>query len=85
MIDVFVKTSQVFEDERVILSCTRGHTLICTQKNYHELDENKNKNKNKIKMRNKKITISKFHMLIPNTFTNNFLFQKLKIKRLCSE
>jgi len=28
----------------------------------------KNKNKIKIKMRNKKITISKFHMLIPNTF-----------------
>jgi hypothetical protein len=38
MIDVFVKTSQVVEDERVILSYTRGHTLIHTQKKKnHEL------------------------------------------------
>jgi hypothetical protein len=45
MIDVFVKTSQVVEDERVILSCTRGHTLIHTQKNYNELDLKKKKEK----------------------------------------
>lgn len=47
MIDVFMKTSQVVEDERVILSCTRGYTLICTQKNYHELDFKKSKKKEK--------------------------------------
>jgi len=39
MIDVFVKTSQVVEDERMILSYTRVRTLIRTQnKKNHELD-----------------------------------------------
>jgi hypothetical protein len=74
MIDVFVKTSQVVEDERVILSYTRVRTLICTQKKKTWIGFKKLKKK-----RTKKLQFQNFTCSFPIYLQIIFFFKNSKL------